>query len=89
VPDGYGWHIGCRDLEEGMVENTVKKLLARICDFSSNLSKLRQLDPNVDVKLLVGITPYEDDIVLFFSPTTIANIASTGASFSIDFFDLT
>jgi hypothetical protein len=87
VPDAFGWHITCCDTGQLLIEDTLIKLLARVADFSGNIPNVKRFDPSLDIKISVSISPYNNDISLFFSAKTIVNIAELGSSFDIDFFD--
>lgn len=87
VPDAYGWHVTSREIGQPLVENTLVNLLDRISTFSDDLVQLRNVDANLDVRISITIAPYEENMSLFLSYTTVEQIGKLGASLDIEFFD--
>jgi hypothetical protein len=86
VPDAYGWHVTCSDVGQAPVEKTLVILLNRISAFSKKIISLKDVDQNLDVRITISISPYDEDISLFFSAETIVGIAKLESSFDIEFF---
>ena len=87
VPDAYGWHVTCSDVGQVLVEKTLIDSLKRTSAFSDKIINLKNIDHNLDIRISISITPYEEDISLFFSADTAINIVKLGSSFDIEFFD--
>jgi hypothetical protein len=86
LPDAYGWHLTCRDERTDDVEKTLVGLLDRVSGFDKQLPTLAAMDKDLDLRVSLSITPFEEALSFFFSSNTLDNLARLNSSFDIDFF---
>lgn len=86
VPEAYGWHLSCRDQDELLIENTLVKLLARVRGLQDRLPDLFALDADLYTSVTLSISPYQNNLSLLLSSTTIEDLAKIKSSLDIDFF---
>jgi hypothetical protein len=86
APDAYGWHLTCRDEDELLAEKTLLKLLDRLRGVEDRFVSLQQADENLDVRIILSVSPFDENISLFFSVETLGLMSKFHPSLDIEFF---
>jgi hypothetical protein len=86
VPGLFGWHVTCVLEGEPTVDEALSTLLERLEPLATNLSKLRAIDPGVQVQFNLAIRALPQETPLLFPKEIIGAVAGLQADLDIDFF---
>lgn len=88
VPGKHGWHLTAETEQDLPAENVLVQLLARAGTSRDALKRLREGDPELEVRVVIYFDHERSDTSLNLSPTTIADLAELGARLFVSQVDL-
>lgn len=80
VPEAFGWYVTVAPVGGGTVDDALSLLLARLRPIHTQFPKLCESDPDVQVKFHVSVTPYSEDVSLYFRAASITAVAKFGVA---------
>jgi hypothetical protein len=86
TPARHGWYVSSSQANARGVDEVLSCLLGRLGELHAQLAKLRQIDPDLEVRFNIAVVPYCATFPLYFRPETVVAVSRFGGSLDIEFF---
>lgn len=86
IPKFFGWYVKFRDNEEKDVSTVLNFLMDRLSEVENNFSKLKEFDPEIEIRFSIAINEELSRISFFIEPNLIHKIAQLKGSISLEVF---
>ncbi len=86
TPARQGWYVSSTQANARGVDEVLSRLLERLGKLHAELAKLRQIDPDLEVRFNIAVVPYSTTFPLYFRSETISGVSRFSGSLDVEFF---
>jgi hypothetical protein len=88
LPRAHGWHLVEECTHVVQTEDCLAKLMDRVSIFQSRLSRLRAMDPECTLKIVIHLSRSRVDLSISFSEEMLSRLATLSISVFVSVVDL-